>query len=167
MLHEVINTTTTIIVDAEEKEGNVGTCVHTTRGINAAPVYWSRHATQHLVNDAFGTLRKWAAAKCIIRGFSVANQTKTEVELSSDKHFSKRANKSINYRFVQFWIVWENTIFFNSSLGTGEGRLRYRLHIDHMDMNKEENPHILSYLVKSHIADNFSNHLNISQMDHC
>ena len=26
---------------------------------------------------------------------------------------------------------------------------------------KRENPHILSYLVKSHIADNYSNHLKI------
>ena len=41
--------------------------------------------------------------------------------------------------------LFEKTLFSNSSLGTDEGRLRYRLHIDHMDMKKEENPHILSY----------------------
>ena len=28
-------------------------------------------------------------------------------------------------------------------------------------MNKEENPHILSYLVQSHIANNYSNHLKV------
>ena len=37
---------------------------------------------------------------------------------------------------------------------------------DHLDtyyteMKKKENPHILLYLAKSHIADNYSNHLKI------
>ena len=121
---------------------------------------WSRRATQHLANEAFGTLRKLASAKCIIRGFSVANHTNIEVELSSDKHFSKRANKNLSLLTIGSYTseLFEKTQFSNSSLGTDEGRLRYRLHIDHMDM---------SYLVKSHIADNFSIHSNISQMDLC
>ena len=29
------------------------------------------------------------------------------------------------------------------------------------ETNKEENPHILSYLVQSHIANNYSNHLKV------
>ena len=33
--------------------------------------------------------------------------------------------------------------------------------IDYTVMKKQENPHILSYLIKHHIADIYSNHLNI------
>ena len=33
--------------------------------------------------------------------------------------------------------------------------------IEYTEMKKEENPHTLSYMVKSHLADNYSNHLKI------
>ena len=33
--------------------------------------------------------------------------------------------------------------------------------IDYTEMMKEEKPHVLAYLVKSHIADNCSNHLKM------
>ena len=33
--------------------------------------------------------------------------------------------------------------------------------INYTEMNKEENPHILSQLIQSHIANNYSNHLKI------
>ena len=33
--------------------------------------------------------------------------------------------------------------------------------IDYTEMKKEENPHILSYLVKYHIAENYPNHLKM------
>ena len=39
---------------------------------------------------------KLAAAKYIIRNLTIANLTNTEVELRSDKHFSKRANKNLS-----------------------------------------------------------------------
>ena len=32
---------------------------------------------------------------------------------------------------------------------------------EYTEMNKEENPHILSYIVKSHLTQNYSNHLKI------
>ena len=39
--------------------------------------------------------RKLAAAQYIIRNSTVTNHTNTEVELRSDKHLSKRTNKSV------------------------------------------------------------------------
>ena len=33
--------------------------------------------------------------------------------------------------------------------------------IDYTKVKKEENPHILSYLVKSHVAHNYSSHLKM------
>ena len=127
-------------------------------------------AYREAANLPLDQIRKLAAAK-YITGSSFAKYTNTEAELRSDEHSSKMADKNLSLLTVASYTseLFERTQINSRKVAkqmtysaTPDWEVKKAdFDIDYTVMKKQENPHILSYLVKHHIADNYSNHLKI------
>ena len=136
------------------------------------PTHTSTKAVYKLIGIlSLNEHRKLMSSKYIIKANSHANYIKDEINLRSDTDFPKRAQKIKSQQTIA---TYTDDLFMKANINIKDIQNvpqstqipiwelpKPLFDLQHTDMTKDENPNILTSLVKTHCLNTYSSHLHI------